>query len=158
MYPDWVLYVRVEAKREVHRHVRRLLTGVGALWGTLLAIVVAAGIPLVWVWIASKLAGTKRDLTPSLAIFIATGVLVSYWLALLLGSWIRGRSIDRAEESGRVKRRSWNRSFSDAPRSDDQRIDPIERLFITLGVMGIIAFEVWFFFFAGDPLPSQPAF
>jgi len=150
--------VAVETRREEHRHVRRVLTGVGALWGTALAIVAAAGIPLGWIWLASKLAGTKRDLTPSLAIFIATGILVSYWLALLLGSWVRGRSIDRAEESARVKRRSWNRSFSDAPRSDDQRIDPIERLFITLGVLGIIAFEVWFFFFAGDPLPSQPAF
>src|SRR3954469_19393509 len=158
MYPDWILYVGVEANREEHRHLRRLLTGLSALWGTLLAIVVAAGIPLVWIWFASKLAGTKRDLTPSLAIFIATGILVSYWLALLPGSWGRGRSIDRAEEGGRGKGRSWNRSFSDAPRSDDQRIDPIERLFITLGVLGIIAFEVWFFFFAGDPLPSQPAF
>ena len=38
---------------------------------------------------ASKLAGTKRDLTPSLAVFIATGIIVSYWLALLVGSWIR---------------------------------------------------------------------
>ena len=148
----------MEAKRGEHRRVRRLITGVGSLWATTLAIAVAAGIPLVWVWIASRLAGTKRDLTPSLAIFIATGILVSYWLALLLGSWIRGRSIDRAEEGGRVKRRSWNRSFSDAPRPDDQRIDPIERIFIAVGVLAIIAFEVWFFFFAGDPLPSQPAF
>src|SRR3954468_17223117 len=148
----------MEAEKEQHGRIRRLVIGVGSLWGAAIAIVGAAGIPLAWIWFASKLAGTKRDLTPSLAIFIATGILVSYWLALLLGSLVRGRSIDPAEEHARVNRRSWNRSFSGAPRPDDQRIDPIERLFIGVGVLAIIAFEIWFFFFAGDPLPSQPAF
>jgi hypothetical protein len=148
----------VEAKTHEHGRVRRLIAGVGSLWGAVLAIAVAAGIPLAWIWFASKLAGTKRDLTPTLAVFIATGIVVSYWLALLLGSWIRGRSIDRPEERARINRRSWNRSFSDAPRPGDQSIDPIERVFIAIGVLAIIAFEVWFFFFAGDPLPSQPAF
>src|SRR3954469_19842998 len=138
MYPDWILYVGVEANREEHRHLRRLLTGLSALWGTLLAIVVAAGIPLVWIWFASKLAGTKKDLTPSLAIFIATGIIVSYWLALLAGSWIRARAIDRSKEHARVRRRSWNRSFNDAPRPEDQRVDSIERLFIIVAVLAII--------------------
>ena len=50
------------------------------------------GIPLGGIWIASKLAGTNRDLTLSLAVFIATGIIVSYWLALLVASWIRGRT------------------------------------------------------------------
>jgi hypothetical protein len=128
------------------------------LSGLVVAVVLAAGIPLVWIWLASKVAGTKRDLTPSLAILITTGILVSYWLALLAGSWLRGRSIDADEEQGRVKRRSWNRSFSDAPISADRDSDPIERLFVIVAVLGVIAFEIWFFFFAGDPLPSQPAF
>jgi 4-amino-4-deoxy-L-arabinose transferase-like glycosyltransferase len=148
----------MEVHRQAHRRVRRLVNGVGSLSEMALAIAVAAGIPLVWIWIASKLAGTKRDLTPSLAVFIATGIIVSYWLALLVGSWIRGRTVDPGEERARVTRRSWNRSFSDAPRPEDQRIDPIERAFIVVAVLGIIAFEIWFFFYAGDPLPSQPAF
>jgi hypothetical protein len=138
--------------------LRRLARGVGSLWGTAVAIVVAAGIPLVWIWFASKIAGTKRDLTPSLAIFIATGIIVSYWLALLIGSWLRGRVVDPAQERGRVRRRSWNRSLRDSPQEADRRIDPIERVFIAVGVLAIIAFEIWFFFYAGDPLPSQPAF
>jgi quinol-cytochrome oxidoreductase complex cytochrome b subunit len=147
----------VREHNEGHPRVRRLLSGVGSLWGTTFAIAAAGAIPLVWIWLASKLAGTKRDLTPSLAVFIATGIIVSYWLALLLGSWIRGRKVDPGEERARMTRRSWNRSFSDAPRPEDQRIDPIERLFIVVALLGIIAFEIWFFFFAGDPLPSQPA-
>jgi quinol-cytochrome oxidoreductase complex cytochrome b subunit len=152
------MYATVQAHRQEHRRVRRLVNGIGSLWGTAVAIAAAAGIPLVWIWIASKLAGTNRHLTPSLAVFIATGIIVSYWLALLVGSWIRGRTVDPGEERARVTRRSWNRSFSDAPRREDQRIDPIERVFIVVGVLGIIAFEIWFFFYAGDPLPSQPAF
>jgi quinol-cytochrome oxidoreductase complex cytochrome b subunit len=148
----------MEAKRQEHRRVRRLVNGLGSLWGTAVAIAAAAGIPLVWIWLASELAGTERDLTPSLAVFIATGILVSYWLALLVGSWIRGRMVAPGEERARVTRRSWNRSFSDAPRPGDQRIDPIERLFIVVAMIAIIAFEIWFFFYAGDPLPSQPAF
>jgi hypothetical protein len=148
----------VQAQRQEHRRVRRLVNGIGSLWGTAVAITAAAGIPLVWIWLGSKLAGTERDLTPSLAVFIATGIVVSYWLALLVGSWIRGRTVDSCDERARVRRRSWNRSFSDAPRPEDQRIDPIERLFIVVAVLAIVAFEIWFFFYAGDPLPSQPAF
>jgi hypothetical protein len=145
-----------------HRHehglVRRLVHSVGSLSGLAIAVASAAGIPLAWIWFASKLAGTKRDLTPSLAIFIATGIIVSYWLALLVGSWLRGRSVDPDDERGRIRRASWNRSFNDARKPGDQRTDPVERLFIAVGVLAIIAFEIWFFFFAGDPLPSQPAF
>jgi hypothetical protein len=152
------MYATVEAQRQEHRRLRQLVNGIGSLSGTAVAIAAAAGIPLVWIWIASKLAGTKRDLTPSLAVFIATGIIVSYWLTLLVGSWIRGRMVDRGDEHARVTRRSWNRSFSDAPRPEDQRIDPIERLSIVVAVVAIIAFEIWFFFYAGDPLPSQPAF
>jgi len=152
------MYATVKAQRQGHHRVRWIVNGIGSLSGTAVAIAAAAGIPLVWIWFASKLAGTRKDLTPSLAIFIATGIVVSYWLALLVGSWIRQRSVDPGEEHARVTRRSWNRSFSDAPRPEDQRIDPIERLFIVVGVLAIISFEIWFFFFAGDPLPSQPAF
>jgi hypothetical protein len=159
LYSDTLPYASVEAGKRNYRHrVRRLGRGGGSLLGTGAAILVAAGIPLVWIWVASKLAGTSRELTPSLAILITTGILVSYWLALLAASWLRGRSVDPAEERGSARRRSWNRSLSDAPRAADRESDPIERVFVVVGVLGIIAFEIWFFFFAGDPLPSQPAF
>lgn len=148
----------MEIRKQAHRRVRRLVGGIGSLWGMAVGIGAAAGIPLAWIWLASKLAGDEPALTPSLAVFIATGIVVSYWLALLAGSWVRGRMVDPDEERARMTRRSWNRSFSDAPRPGDQRIDPVERLFVVVGVLAIIAFEIWFIFFAGDPLPSQPAF
>jgi 4-amino-4-deoxy-L-arabinose transferase-like glycosyltransferase len=136
-----------------------LARGAGSnLSGLVVGIVVAAGVPLVWIWIASQLAGTKRDLTPSLAILIATGIVVSYWLVLLLGSLLRRNLVGEEQEQARQRRMSWNRSFRDEPLSANQGTDAIERLFIVIAVLAIIAFEIWFFFFAGSPLPNQPLF
>jgi hypothetical protein len=138
---------------------RGLIRGTESLTGLAVAIVVAVGVPLAWVWIASQLAGTKRELTPSLAIFITTGILISYWLALLVGSTLRRRMVGEEQEQARQRRASWNRSFRDEPLNATHRgTDPIERLFIAVAVLAIIAFEIWFFFFAGSPLPSQPLF
>src|SRR5215204_1537602 len=135
---------------------KSLVSGAG---GLLVALLVALGIPLAWVWIASQLAGTKRDLTPSLAILITTGILVSYWLVLVVGSALRKRWVGEAEDQARQRRMSWNRSFRDESlKTANRDTDPIERLFVVIAVGAVIAFEIWFFFFAGDPLPSQPAF
>jgi hypothetical protein len=127
--------------------------------GLIVAVVAAPGIPLAWVWVASQLAGNRRDVTPSLALLITTGILVSYWLALVLGSRLRGRWVSGEQQQAKVRRMSWNRSFRDEARHPgDEETDPVERLFVIVGVLGIVAFEIWFFFFAGSPLPNQPAF
>jgi 4-amino-4-deoxy-L-arabinose transferase-like glycosyltransferase len=135
-----------------------LARGTGSLTGLVVAIVVAIGVPLAWVWIASQIAGNKRDLTPELAILITTGILVSYWLVLLVGSRLRRHWVGESEERARHRRMSWNRSFRDEPLRTDRQSDPVERLFIIVAVLAVIAFEIWFFFFAGSPLPNQPAF
>jgi hypothetical protein len=141
-----------------HHAAFGLARGAGStLSGLAAGIVVAVGIPLVWVWIASQLAGTKREVTPSLAILITTGVLVSYWLVLLIGSRLRRHWVGESEERAKHRRMSWNRSFRDEP-AMSRETDPIERVFIVVAVLGVIAFEIWFFFFAGSPLPNHPAF
>jgi hypothetical protein len=140
------------------RIATRLARGAGsAASGIAGAIVVAAGVPLAWVWIASQVAGSERELTPSLAILITAGILVSYWIVLLIGSWVRSHLVDEEVRRAQVRRMSWNRSFRDEPHSK-QGGDPVERLFVLIAVIAIIAFEIWFFFFAGSPLPNQPLF
>jgi hypothetical protein len=125
----------------------------------ILALAVALGIPLAGVWIASRIAGSRQEVTPSLAILITTGILISYWLALVAGSRLRGRWVSEDEHRARVRRMSWNRSFRDEPHHPGEDPgDPVERLFVVVAVVAVIAFEIWFFFFAGSPLPSQPAF
>jgi hypothetical protein len=137
----------------------RLARRAGSLTTLALGVGVAFAIPIAWVWIASKLAGTRQDVTPALAILITTGILVSYWIALLAGSRLRRHWVSDEEQMRRHRRSSWNRSFRDQPlRAAETGTDPVERLFVIVAVVGIIAFEIWFIFFAGDPLPSQPAF
>jgi hypothetical protein len=126
--------------------------------GLVLALAVALGIPVAWVWIASQLAGTEREITPSLAILITTGILVSYWVALVSGGWLRSRAIGEETRRSQARRMSWNRSFRDDYRPGQTQTDPVERLFVIVAVIALVAFEVWFFFFAGSPLPNQPLF
>src|SRR3954452_20626565 len=118
--------------RGARRAARGAARGTGwTLGGLAAAVLIAAGVPLVWVWIASQVAGTRRDLTPSLAILITTGILVSYWVALVAGSWLRGRSISAEEQQARRRRMSWNRSFRDeAHRPGEDETDWIERIFV----------------------------
>jgi hypothetical protein len=126
-----------------------------AVFVLLCAPLIGFGVPAFWVWVASQLAGSDRDVTAALAIFITTGILVSYWLILLGGALLRIRMVGDDEAQAKVRRMSWNRSFRDEPhRPGDQRSDPIERLFMITAIVGFIAFEIWFMFFAGSPLPG----
>lgn len=136
--------------------IRRALVGTGSTAFTLIgAVAIGFGVPLFWVWIASTLYGKPGAVTGPVAIFIGTGILVSYWAILLLASWIRGRLIGRAERNPR--RASWNRSMRDTPfRPGHHRSDPIERLFIATAVISIVGFLIWFAFFAGAPFPANP--
>ncbi len=139
--------------------VRSATRGAGQTVSTLVAVpLIAVGVPAFWVWLASQIAGSSREVTPSLAIFITVGILLSYWVALLLGSLLRSRWVSEEETRRKLRRMSWNRSFRDEPNRPDDHSDPIERIFVITAVVGFIAFEIWFFFFAGSPLPNQPMF
>jgi hypothetical protein len=121
------------------------------------AVVIGGGIPLFWVWAASMIAGDDRHVTTALAIFLAVGILVSYWLALLAAGILRDRWVGPQQTKAKLRRMSWNRSFRDEPiHHGEEKLDPIERMFILMAVIGFIAFEIWFAFFAGSPLAGYP--
>jgi len=133
---------------------RGMRTAVFTIGGVAL---LGVGVPLFWVWAASMLAGDERQISSALAIFTATGILVSYWLALLVAGIVRDRWVDEHQTVAKVRRASWNRSFRDEPIEYGRaRMDPIERIFIFTALLGIIVFEVWFLFFAGSPLAGYP--
>ena len=131
--------------------------GTGATVFTVLGVVVLAfGVPLFWIWIASTMYGEQGAVTGPVAILIGTGILVSYFLALLIASWVRGRLAARWEEP-RPRRQSWNRSMRDSPyRPGSERGDPIERIFVATAIVSMIAFVLWFALFAGAPFPDNP--
>jgi hypothetical protein len=136
--------------------IRRALVGTGSTALTLVgAILIGFGIPLFWIWVASSLYGKPGAVTGPVAVFIGTGILVSYWALLLAASWIRGRLIIRAQQGPR--RQSWNRSMRDASyRPGIGESDPIERLFVATAIISIVGFFIWFAFFAGAPFPTSP--
>jgi multisubunit Na+/H+ antiporter MnhC subunit len=138
--------------------IRRLLLGTGSTAFTLVAaILIGFGVPLFWVFIASQLYGKTGAVTGPVAIFIGTGILVSYWGLLLIASWVRGRLLARDGVGRRGARDPWNRSMRDTPyRPGQQQSDPVERLFIATAIISLIGFAIWFAFFAGAPFPENP--
>ena len=142
--------------------LKQTATGTARVTGATLLVLIGApllalGVPLFWVFLASKVAGTDPHINPALAVFITTGVLVSYWAIMLVAMAVRKRFVSEEQDLQKVRRMSWNRSFRDEPyRPGEHKSDPVERLFVITAVAGFIAFEIWLLFFAGSPLPSQP--
>lgn len=118
------------------------------------AILIGFGVPLLWIWLASMLYGKPGAVTTAVALFILVGIAVSYWGLLLVFSWIRARLID--PEGQTAKRASWNRSLRDTPfRPGEGGSDPIEVLFVVTAIISLVAFVIWFAFFAGAPFPAN---
>ena len=133
--------------------------GTGSTAFTLVgALLIGFGVPILWIFIASQFHGKTGAVTGPVAVFIGTGILVSYYGLLLIASWIRGRMLSRQPVQGRRGARDpWNRSMRDTPyKPGHERSDPVERLFIATAIVSLIAFLIWFAFFAGAPFPSSP--
>jgi hypothetical protein len=138
--------------------IRRVLVGTGSTAFTLIgACVIGFGVPLFWVFVASRLYGKTGAVTGPVAIFIFTGIIVSYWGLLLVASWIRARTGAGRQEAEQYNRAAWNRSLRDEryEPGHQSRTDPVERLFVATAIVSIIGFMVWFAFFAGAPFPTQ---
>jgi hypothetical protein len=136
--------------------IRRVLLGTGSTALTLVgALVIGFGVPLFWIFVASQFYGKTGAVNGPVAAFIGTGVLVSYYGLLLIASWVRARML-RRQAQGRGPRASWNRSMRDTPyRPGQEGSDPVERLFVATAIVSLIAFLVWFAFFAGAPFPNS---
>jgi multisubunit Na+/H+ antiporter MnhC subunit len=137
--------------------IRRVLVGTGSTAFTLIgALLIGFGVPLLWIWIASQFYDKPGAVNGSVAAFIGTGILVSYWGILLIASWVRARLMEREFDPTR-RRSPWNRSMRDTPYKPGQNTsDPIERLFVATAIISLIGFAIWFAFFAGAPFPTSP--
>ncbi len=135
--------------------IRRALVGTGSTALILIgSVLIGFGVPLFWIWAASTFYDKPGAVTGPVALFIFTGILVTYWILLLLGSWVRGRMLGFSEPGPR--RQSWNRSMRDTPyRPGEHQSDPVERLFVTTAIVSMIGFAIWFALFAGAPFPTN---
>jgi multisubunit Na+/H+ antiporter MnhC subunit len=120
------------------------------------ALVLVFGIPVGWLWVASQLYGKTGAVNGSVAMFILVGIVLSYSLVLLIGSWVRARFGNGSDvEAQQIRRAVWNRSMRDTPyRPGARRADPVERLLVATAIVAGIGFLVWFAFLAGAPLPT----
>jgi multisubunit Na+/H+ antiporter MnhC subunit len=135
--------------------IRRVIVGTGSTAFTLVgALLIGFGVPLFWIFVASQFYGKTGAVNGPVAAFIGTGILVSYYGLLLIASYVRARLLKR--EMGRPARDPWNRSMRDTPyKPGERQSDPVERLFVATAIVSMVAFLVWFAFFAGAPFPTQ---
>jgi hypothetical protein len=118
------------------------------------AVLVGAGVPLLWVWIGSMIQSSRgaSNVEPSTAVVMVVGILVSYVVVLLIAASIQARGDDEQRPPARYP---WNRSMRDEPyRPGTGKLSPVEAVFVGTAVVASIGMMIWFFAFAGSPLPS----
>jgi divalent metal cation (Fe/Co/Zn/Cd) transporter len=112
-------------------------------------LVLGLGVPLLWVFIASKLSDTFLSL-PLLSLFVMVmGLGITY---MLLAAVVARYDKERAQLG--PARMSWNRSLG-AERNPETKTTQWERVFITTCIVMAFLFEIWFFVFAGSSLPGN---
>ena len=124
----------------------------------LCAINLWTGAPLFAIWVGSKVQGNLNNLSMG-AIFSVILILGAsvFGLGYLL-TWINAKYDDLAGRPAIARQTSpWLRSMRDERDDAAQRkygIGGIERVVVICAIAGVLAFEAWFFFFAGSSLPN----
>jgi len=133
----------------------RLTTGTFRVVGEVAgAAIVGAGVPLLWVWIGSQIQGARgaTGVEASTALAMVVGILATYAVVLYVAGWIQGHNDETLPPPVRYP---WNRSMRDEPyRPGTGKLSPIEASFVIAAIVATIAMLIWFFAFAGSPLPS----
>ena len=147
----------VTAQAEVsskHRLKRLVLVIASALT----SINIWTGAPLLAVWVGSQVqaAQDRLSMTALLAVVVTLAVTV-FALAWVL-AWLNGRYDELAGRAPAAHQTSpWLRSMRGERETDIRRkhgISAVERVVVISVVAAALAFEVWFFFFAGSSLPN----
>jgi hypothetical protein len=139
VHPDTILYVK-----RLLLSPMRLALFLGGI------VVLGAGVPLLWLWIASRIETSTLQVHYGPLAVMVLGMLATYIGAIE----VAGRLDSRHHTAGPRRPMNWNRSLS-ADRHRERSVTSIERLFMTATIGVAVAFEVWLFVFAGSSLPSQ---
>jgi hypothetical protein len=120
------------------------------------AVLIGAGVPLFWIWIGSLIQSSRgaNSVEASTAVVISVGIIVSYIVVVLIAAAIQART-NPTEEGPRHTRHPWLRSMRDEPyRPGTEKLSPVEAVFVGTAIVASIAMLIWFFAFAGSPLPA----
>src|SRR5688572_17959056 len=126
---------------------------------TLSALNIWTGAPLLGLWIGSRLTGGER--ITMLAVF-ATAAVIGFncWVMMRTLAWLSFRHDRLTGRQATVKRHTpWLRSMS-GERShgmpgERAQLTALEYLLVSMVVLAVVLFEVWFFFFSGSPFDQR---
>jgi hypothetical protein len=140
---------------EGHRLERIGLIAASAL----ITINIWTGAPLFAVWVGSRIQAAQDRLSMG-ALFAVIAVLgLSVFLLAVLLARVNGRYDSLVGRSSKVRYSSpWLRSMRGEREEDIRRevgISGVEKAVVLSVVGAALAFEIWFFFFAGSSLPNQ---
>jgi hypothetical protein len=135
-----------------HSTVRRVALGALAV---VISVNIWTGGPLLAVWVGSRVAGTSGLSMGALFTIIAVLAATSIGLTLALG-WVSARYDELTGRPQEARRSSpWLRSMSGEREEFTRRrhgISAVERIVVLSAALGVMAFELWFFFFSGSPI------
>jgi hypothetical protein len=119
------------------------------------SLVLWLAVPLAWLWLASQIDGSldaSLKAYATVAVGVPTTMLALFWLL---------RQVDAAHQqitgSAPSKRLApaWRRSLSEE-RDLHAPTSALDTILAATAIVALIALAVWFFLFAGSPLPSSP--
>ncbi|MEO8092215.1 MAG: hypothetical protein ABI726_05865 [bacterium] len=119
--------------------------------GVLLVALLAAGIPLAWVWVGAQVQGGTAPSGTAIAT-VVTGCMASYGCVALLAAWLKGRK-DQQSAAARHERFAWNRSMRDSRHRPPDTNFLENVLIVSTIVVGIIV-VVWFFLYGSPGVPQ----
>jgi hypothetical protein len=129
-----------------------------AIATALVSINIWTGCPLFAVWVGAQSASSSApSMGPIVIVVVVLAVLVGGSAVAM--SWLGAKYDDATGRPPAARRTSpWLRSMrgerEEFARSR-QGISGLERVVVFSVVLCVVAFEVWFFFFAGSSLPNQ---
>jgi hypothetical protein len=123
--------------------------GVRLIVGLALVALLAAGIPVFWVWVGSQVQGGTSP-TGTAIVTVICGLIVSYSIVAVIIAWAKGRASRPEREPVRF---AWNRSLR------DERYRPaatsfLENVLIAATIVVAIIVTVWFFLFGNPGVPG----
>jgi hypothetical protein len=124
----------------------------------LCSINIWTGAPLFAIWVGSKVQGNLNNISMTALFSVVAILTISVFGLGLLLTWLNAKYDQISGRPAAAKRTSpWMRSMRDERQEDAERkygIGGVERIVVIAAVIGVLAFEAWFFFFAGSSLPN----
>lgn len=134
--------------------VKRIALGIAT---ALISINIWTGCPMLALWVGSQAVGGSRLSMGAVVVVVVVLAVSVIGLAIAL-TWVSARYDELTGRPVATRRTSpWLRSMR-GEREEVARqrrgISAVERVVVISVVACVIAFEIWFFFFAGSPLPN----